>query len=143
MQRRIQLILLGIIVVITALHYFGIIFGWYNTLFWFDTPMHLMGGMFVGTLFVYLFRIRHDLFKTESVFTFIILGVGFTVLIGVLWEFFELFADVVVIKRYPLLDTPGRIHFDTLKDLFNDIVGGAIAVSIFARKVFKEDERNF
>lgn len=138
MQRRIQLILLGIIALITALHYCGVIFDLYNTIFWFDTPMHLTGGIFVGTLFVYIFRIRNNLLKTESVFAFIILGMGFTILIGVLWEFYEFFADVVVIKRYALLDAPGGIRFDTLKDLFNDIVGGAIAVSFFARKTLGE-----
>lgn len=141
MPRRIQLILLGIIAVLTTLHYCGVIFDWYNTIFWFDTPMHLMGGMFIGILFVYIFRIRHDLLKTESVLTFIIFGVGFTVLTGVLWEFYEFFADVMIFKRYPFLDTPGGVHFDTLKDLFNDIVGGAIAVSFFARKDFTRSRK--
>lgn len=138
MQRLIQFILFGIIAAITALHYCGVIFGWYNTIFWFDTPMHLMGGMFIGALFVYIFRVRHALLKTESVFTFVILGAGFTVFIGVLWEFYEFFMDILIFKRYPLLDAPGGLHFDTLKDLFNDLVGGAIAVSIFARKALRE-----
>ncbi|MBI4085675.1 MAG: hypothetical protein HY433_00280 [Candidatus Liptonbacteria bacterium] len=138
MQRWIQLILLGIIAVITPLHYCGVIFGWYYTVFWFDIPMHIMGGVFIGALFVYLFRVRHNFLKTESFLTFVILGVGFTVLVGVLWEFYELFTDVLIIKRYSILNAPGGIHFDTLKDLFNDIVGGAIAVGFFARKALEK-----
>jgi len=131
MQRRLQLILFGIIAVITPLHYCGVIFGWYYAVFWFDILMHIIGGIFIGALFVYLFRVRRNFLKTESVLTFIILGAGFTVLVGVLWEFYEFFMDVVIFKQYSLLNTPGEIHFDTLKDLFNDIVGGAIAVSFF------------
>lgn len=133
MRRNVQLILLGAISVITALHYCGIIFDWYDTVLWFDIPMHLIGGMFIGTLFVYIFRIRNELLKTGSLFVFVILGVSFTVLIGVLWEFYELLADVIILKRYLLLDAPGGIHFDTLKDLLYDIAGGAIVLILFAK----------
>ncbi len=139
MQNRVQFVLLGIIIVIATLHYLGLTYDWYHTVPWFDVPLHLLGGAFIGTLFVYIFALRHVVLKTLPLVPFVILGVGFVALVGVLWEFYEFWMDVFVLKIYQPLAYPGYVHFDTLKDLFNDLVGGALAVGLLWRAVRKNE----
>ena len=101
-------------------------FKWYYSVWWLDIPMHIAGGIWVASAFIYIARTTKDLLPANSVAAFINC-LGVVALIGILWEFYELLADVYVFHKYPLLAAPGILHFDTLKDLFDDLIGGTIA----------------
>lgn len=128
MRNTIALILLTIIAAIGAVHYLALWYEWYGTVWWIDIPLHLLGGAFIGVLFVYLVAVRRDILGKTDALSFLVLGVGFVALIGILWEFYEFWADVWFLKKYALNEFPGWIHADTLKDLLNDLIGGAAAI---------------
>jgi len=130
-------LLLALVLLIAGLHYGGLSFDWYHAIWWFDIPLHMLGGAFIGILFLYIFREKFLLLNELSLFPLTILGVGFVMWLGVLWEFYEFFADVFILKHYALLGSPGWIRFDTLKDLLDDMIGGAIAIILF----WKTDRR--
>ncbi|MDO8536705.1 MAG: hypothetical protein Q7R94_00455 [bacterium] len=131
-----KIILLAFIIII-AIHIAGNFFGWYEAVPWLDIPMHIAGGAWVGLLFFYVFGVRKKIFNSGNNFYFLICGLGFAALIGVLWEFYEFAMDILIWKSYTPWATPGHIHFDTLIDLFNDLIGAFVAIVlllIFSRK---------
>lgn len=96
-------------------------FFWYFSISWFDMLMHFLGGLWVGFFFTYVFY-RQNLFSSS--FFKIVLCV---LLVGVLWEGFEIFANQYI----------GRTPFDILdtsSDLFFDLLGGAVAVLFLSGK---------
>lgn len=101
----------------------------YYTHSWVDIPMHMAGGVFIGLLFYYLFVERHGyLNPNEHPWTFLLLGLGFTALIGVAWEWYEYFSQVYIQHTVVWGLAEPYALFDTLFDLFNDIFGGAVAI---------------
>ena len=66
--------------------------------------------------------------KNLPKFYAVIIILGFTALVGVFWEFYELIADKFITKNnyISLLQQGGLL--DTMKDLFVDLLGGAAAV---------------
>lgn len=72
--------------------------------------------------------------NNPSKFYTAIVILGFTALVGVFWEFYELAVNVVITKNnyifYESLFQQGGL-LDTLKDLFVDLVGGAAAIARF------------
>lgn len=113
-----------------AVHIPGNFLGWYYAVPWLDIPMHLAGGAWVGLLFFYIFGVRKSVFSPGNSLYFLICGLGFAALIGILWEFYEFAMDVLVWKSYPVWAAPGYIHFDTLKDLFNDLLGAFVVIAL-------------
>jgi hypothetical protein len=63
--------------------------------------------------------------SNKALFRNIILG---TMFFGLLWELFEIVEDV---SGFPLWSNPYII--DTLKDLINDFIGGAIGSFVFLK----------
>ncbi|MGC8775844.1 MAG: hypothetical protein ACP5QN_00825 [Minisyncoccia bacterium] len=129
-------------ILINLIHFLAVIYDWYYTIYWIDVPLHILGGIWLSSLFLYFFEKNEGLkkilfekpnIKKESLI-FIILCLGFVALIGVLWEFYEFFVDVIILKKYAYNAEPGYILFDTLKDLFNDLVGGIIALIIYFKR---------
>lgn len=95
-------------------------FFWYYTIWWFDMPMHFLGGVWVSLFFVYIF------FKEES-FAKLALKVMLSLFcIGILWEVFE-FATNNVIGRDPFN------ALDTVSDIFFDLAGGFFALFYFLK----------
>ncbi len=129
MQKTISYTLLGIVVAIAVTHYLAMWYDWYHTLWWIDIPLHIAGGAFIGALFLYLFCARWNVLGNTHWFPALILGVGFVALIGVGWEFYEFWVDVWVVKKYPAAGFPGYVHGDTLLDLLNDMLGGAVSIA--------------
>jgi len=66
--------------------------------------------------------------KNLPKFYITIIILGFTALVGIFWEFYELIVDKFITKNnyISLLQQGGLL--DTLKDLFVDLLGGAAAV---------------
>jgi len=125
-------LILGLLIFILFVHILATINYWYWTYTWFDMPMHFLGGFWVATIFMWLnpkFNIieirplnidrnfwRSDLPK-------LILVLGFVILIGVLWEFFEFGYDVLISSKGYFIAAQQGVG-DTMSDLFFDLLGG-------------------
>ena len=135
-------IVLALLVLILGVHALGLAFDWYFVLSWFDIPMHLSGGAWVALLFFYIFGKRiHIISDRTGIIPTMFLALGFVALIGVGWEFYEYGYDVFIAEKYPIFEAQSRGLFDALKDLFDDLLGGAIMASFlvfFARRASLE-----
>jgi hypothetical protein len=100
-------------------------FYWYFSIWWFDMPMHFLGGFWIGLAFVFLFPPKDS--SMTSVFKIIF----FVLLIGVGWEVFEIFFN-----NY-LAQNPFNM-LDTISDVFFDLSGGLCAILYLWRKQQKK-----
>jgi hypothetical protein len=98
----------------------------YNIFFlvrWLDMPFHFAGGFFVfvlWTAFSNSFKAQEPV-RLSPISAFLI-SIGFVMLVGVFWEFFELYLDRYITHQ-GLTYLPG-VYEDTLADLFFDCIGG-------------------
>ncbi len=86
---------------------------WYNLIWWFDMPMHFLGGLSVFYLSAVLWLpalkyVSHTRYLYESVIT--------ALLIGVLWEALELFL-------FTHFGTPSFFLVDSISDVLFDLAG--------------------
>ncbi|OGY98332.1 MAG: hypothetical protein A2855_01000 [Candidatus Liptonbacteria bacterium RIFCSPHIGHO2_01_FULL_57_28] len=124
---RLDRILLALIAVIFVAQSAAVAFLWYDTNPWIDIVFHVVGGLWIGLLFIYLYFERwHVLPQGLGFFALLFLTTGFVALIGTGWELFEYFSAVFVAGYVPFGGSIPGVHFDTLKDIFNDTVGGAL-----------------
>jgi hypothetical protein len=128
---------LGISVFVLVVQAFATTYFWYWSIKWLDILMHVIGGIFIGSMSLYLYYFsgyipsRH--FSRASIFVIPLCG---TALIGIFWEFFEYILDTYVsVSEWLLLS--GGVK-DLLSDLFNDLVGSIFA-SIFFIVIWKKD----
>ncbi|MBP6883669.1 MAG: hypothetical protein KBC06_00315 [Candidatus Pacebacteria bacterium] len=121
--------LTALVVFIFLLNTIASKFYWYSSIWWFDMPMHFMGGLFLGLLFIYLFSSK-DVAKTE------VLKILFWVLLfGIFWEFFELyFVNHIADNPFNLLDTSS--------DIFFDLAGGCVALVYLSNKIMNPAQNN-
>ena len=88
------------------------------TVIWFDMVMHFLGGLFVALFFFWIL----SLFKSKLSYTEkLILGAVFTILVGLVWEYFEL------IIRVTDLASP-ESWGDTGMDIIMDTLGGTLGI---------------
>ena len=109
---------LGIIVFI--LNSLAMKFFWYYTVWWFDMPMHFLGGVFISLLAMFL--LNKKLFKFN--YRFIFYTFLSVLLVGVLWEIFE-YALEIFVSHQP------QIILDTFSDIFFDMAGGLFGIIYF------------
>lgn len=95
-------------------------FYWYSSIWYFDMPMHFLGGLWLGLALLWFFKIKD--ISLKSIF-YLILGV---LLIGVLWEVFEVIIDEIITGN--LFNTS-----DTISDIFFDLAGGTFAIFYFLK----------
>ncbi len=92
---------------------------WYSAIWWFDMPMHFLGGLWIGLLAIYLFWSKINssgkFFSNTLVILFSIL------LIGSGWEVFEALVNEVIIEN-PF------DYLDTFSDILFDLAGGSAAI---------------
>jgi hypothetical protein len=85
--RRSATLLVAIYVINTIAHRFN----WYYTFWWFDIPLHFLGGYFIGLLTISL--LEHPklnrYFKSWSKLQYAICIFSLVLLVGFLWEVFE------------------------------------------------------
>ncbi len=104
----------------------------YYLLWWFDIPMHILGGLWVAlTSMVIYYHTgwvhRHD--RSTSFVVAAMLTAALT--IGIFWEVFE-----YSVEHFVKLNDNGV--FDTLKDLLDDMIGAVIASVIFIKKGYNK-----
>ena len=97
-------------------------FYWYSSLWYFDMIMHFLGGLWVGMFFIYVFLTRKELPMALRFSLKIILLV---LVVGVLWEFFEFYINVVSATTFEWRDT--------LSDVIFDLLGGLVSIFYFMR----------
>jgi len=89
--------------------------------------MHFLGGLWIGLAIIWFFRVN-DI--SPKFILKIILGV---LLIGFLWEVFEVIIDEIFSKNsFNVLDT--------ISDIFLDLSGGCLAVLYFTKKIMPNKE---
>ena len=112
---------------IFILNYLANYFYWYSSIPYFDMIMHFLGGFWLVLIYVYLFYP-----KVPSIFT--IVGIVLWVLlIGILWEVFELyFVNYVAENPFNLPDT--------ISDLFFDLLGGFLAFLYYLKRIMVSKE---
>lgn len=108
---------------ILVIHILAVVTGCYERWWWFDIPMHLIGGFAMGTAGYYLlqdFAGRGE-FKSNSKALTILIIIGFVALAAVCWEFLEFALDTFWHTNLQ----PDII--DTIKDLCMGLIGGSTA----------------
>ncbi len=89
-------------------------------------PMHFLGGLWLGFIFLYIFFVKEYSLKTFFSILFLVLVVG----IG--WEVFE-----VIVNKTTVQDSFN--YLDTLSDIFFDLSGGACAIFYYFKRImFRE-----
>lgn len=94
----------------------------YFTLWWFDIVMHFLGGILVALSALYVVRLTGKAVSSLRLLTLILITVGAPLVVGSLWEVFEIVIDSA---------SPGNAAIDTTTDLIFDTVG-AIVVLMYA-----------
>ncbi|MFA6463709.1 MAG: hypothetical protein WCV55_01735 [Candidatus Paceibacterota bacterium] len=111
---------LGIFILLFLVHFFATMTGLYWITGWFDGVSHLIGGFGIFFVLSYVFS-----FKSKKPSLGVI--ITFSLLIGILWELFEI--------KYGITSILSRQYFpDTSMDLVCDIVGSCIAFLITRQK---------
>lgn len=105
--------LLVLVVLVYLDQYLGVSKEYITTVMWWDIPLHILGGLWLGFLFLYcagLFRIKVHILHC----------ILFACAIGAVWEVFEYVNHIggSVFMSY---------RVDTVKDLADDMIGGALA----------------
>lgn len=101
--------------------------------YWLDIPMHIIGGLILS-LFISLIVVRKDTSHKELQFTIknFFWIIYWSVLIGILWEYFEHF--------FKLRELTNNTLVDTLTDIGNDLLGAILGIVIIIL-VIKLDQR--
>lgn len=86
-------------------------FSWYYSIWYLDAIMHFLGGFWVGLFFVYFF-FKKDPVDLNSRFFFKIFTAVLAV--GVLWEFYEFYLNIISLTSFDLPDTVFDVFFDLL-----------------------------
>lgn len=122
-------LLISVYVFFITLYFLALINKLFFFIWWYDIPLHILGGLWIGltSIAVVLYSGHFRLRFTEHKLFFVIMVSVIT--LGVFWEFFEYAAGISFAS--------GGYVLDTIKDLFDDLLGGIIAYIYFMRH-FKE-----
>lgn len=116
-----------LVILIALINFAATKFHWYYSLWWFDMPMHFLGGMWVGMFLIWY--LVHEEFSVESIGR-VILGVF---IIGIAWEVLEFVLNEAIARdAYDLKDT--------LSDIFFDLSGAFTAVFYVALRIMRPSE---
>lgn len=131
MRKDILLTILFGSILIAFFHIIALQFYFYWTVGWYDIPMHIAGGALIGLSglwIIYLSGIfgtvpRHTFFSIVSVSFFSAL------IVGILWEMFEVKAGLTSAS---FVD-----RIDTVKDIIDDMIGSLLSAWYYVRVVSK------
>ena len=120
--------------VLIVAHLIAVITEWYHTHPWIDIPQHFFGGVFAALIFYWITYRFPRFFKLIPSFPIpVILVLGWTALLGVLFEFTEFTYDLVIFDYLGLSNFQTQLGVrDTMGDLFFDLMGG-LFLAIFMR----------
>ncbi len=101
------------LIILFVAHTLGNSLDLYTHITGYDIPMHILGGIGIG--FAIIAVLRSCGFNIDKRYW---IAIVFVFIGGVLWELFEAYYDIA------------GSSIDTIKDLFDDTLGGLIAVYI-------------
>ena len=118
-----EIILLSVLVAL--LHYTALVYFLYWNIEWFDIIMHFLGGSVIGliALFTY-YTSGYVKFPKEHFATVFAMTIGTVLVVGLLWELWELFMG---------FSNVFEDQTDTVIDIIMDTLGGITAV-YYAKK---------
>jgi uncharacterized BrkB/YihY/UPF0761 family membrane protein len=126
-KKKLLIRLTSLILFIFAINVLANKFYWYYSIWYFDMPMHFLGGFWLSLALVWLFPLSNVNSKYISK---IILG---ALLIGIFWELFEiLFNNYIAQNPFNTLDT--------LSDIFFDLAGATAGVLYFLKRIMPKEE---
>ena len=109
---------------VAVLHKIALSFSLYWTVWWFDIPMHFLGGALMAliTLFI-IYDSKFFNFSIKKPVVVFAVALGATLIIGLSWELWELYMGFTNIYEDQV---------DTIADLINDTLG-AIVVYLYSK----------
>lgn len=122
-KKKLSVRIISIIFTILILNTMAMKFHWYFTIWWFDMPMHFLGGFWLGLLIFWLLKI-----KEISLPEIIKIIIGFLV-IAFGWEIFEISIDKIITKN------PFNT-LDTISDIFFGLSGVLFSLWYLDKKIF-------
>lgn len=108
---------------------FAYVLNFYDIFLWIDIPVHFLGGLAVGHMFILFFNFfeKKNLIKIKSELIFFILLISLVCFMGVLWEFYEfLMINLFGCKWQEEVA-------NVLLDLFMGIFGGGVSFVLFRK----------
>lgn len=124
-----------LLIFIFSVHFLALVNFWYWEFWWFDIPMHFLGGFWVALTAVALisnfqFPISKE-FINQKFLSFVIVILSLVALIGVFLEFSEFIYDIIFSSKgyFGIMQVGVG---DTIGDLFFDLLGGLV-FSILAK----------
>ncbi len=103
-------------------------FHWYSIVWWFDMPMHTLGGVWVALAGLFVFKYRRitheDISKPQKLFFISLMSV---IVVGVLWEVFEFGVQTTGIVELANLT-------DSFSDVCFDLLGGILGTLYFIHR---------
>lgn len=129
--------LLFLMFFILALNYIGVKLHWDYTTRWHDMVLHFLGGFWQAILFIWFFSIKDLPFLKPALDPndpkLIHKTIFFVLLIGLLWELFEFYANNYIgIYPFDIIDTSS--------DVFLDLLGGSVAILYFYKKIMRTNQ---
>ena len=121
-----------LIIIIAVLHFLALQFYLYWTFWWLDILMHFLGGLWVGLTALWFFFFSGYMHKNVNLVRstkIFLITIASVIVVGVLWEVWELWADLVFINE-------AGYFLDTSLDMVMDTLGGIVAF-IYAKKHLK------
>lgn len=121
------------IISLCLLNLLALKFYWYFSIWYFDMPMHFLGGFCTTLVLIWLLSFKKEILDLDfNLISKIILGVLF---IGISWEVFEiLFNNIIAENPFNVLDTTS--------DVFFDLAGGILAIVYYLKNIISVGENN-
>ncbi len=128
-RKKTETFIAATFVVLTFLYIAALSGDLFFYIWWYDIPLHFLGGLWIGLLAVYLYYysgfFKSILTENRLFFTMLIS----VIVVGALWEIFEYYTGLAF--------TVGNYTLDTVKDMFMDVLGGIVSY-IYFTDYFKE-----
>lgn len=103
-------------------------FHWYSIVWWFDMPMHAIGGLWVALTALYIYKYRkttlEDISRPNKMLAVALVSVF---VVGVLWEVFEFGTETI-----GTVDIANPI--DSISDICFDLAGGILGSLYFVSR---------
>jgi len=125
MRKFYILFIFAVLSFVAVLEYYATLNFWYWRFWWFDMIMHTLGGLSVGLTALWIIFLRQSKHSKEMrVLSVVLIALAAISAVGVGWEVFEIIAH-----RIFNLQIGGG--WNTVSDLFFDLIGSSVAVIIF------------
>jgi len=97
----------------------------YWNIWWFDIPMHFLGGLWVALIALWFYKtFAGDNASSNKGY---LVALTATIIVGLLWELFEIVMGLTVSQP--------NYEADTILDLIMDVTGAIVATRIVFRQV--------